>query len=67
MKAQGFFGYLKRNPLFVASLVLLALIDAVVCALLIPDTGIRLLVQPLVGAIAVVPVIILWMKFIDPV
>ncbi len=67
LKEQGFFGYLKRNPLFVVALVLIGAIDTLACAFLVTDVGIRLIVQPIAGAIAVVPVIILWMKFIDPV
>ncbi len=64
---KTFLGYLKRNPLFVVSLVMIAFIDSVIATWLIPDLGIRMIIQSISGIISAVPVIILWMKFIDPV
>ncbi len=44
LKEQGFFGYLKRNPLFVITLALIVFIDSVVVAALVPDPCIRWIV-----------------------
>ncbi len=54
-----FLGYLKRNPLFVVALVLLAIISTFVIDSIVPDIPIRNLIHPVAGAILSIPIVIL--------